>query len=139
MENKTEEILGMYRNISKHAIDILIDIHEDTSESGIKYSIERISKLFNSIDKEMSGVDFTKFTPDELKSMGFSLWDDDGLMLAPRWVFKVMRKGTILTSISGDAKVFGTDNIDLETRFGVTAWGLTKSQLRDSKLDSVIN
>ena len=144
--NTNKDILGMYANISKYAIDIIYDMYEEIGQEEVEesnsvayYTINRIPQLFKSIKKEMSETDFTQFNTEELKSLGFSEWDDDGLMLAPRWVFLVMKKGTQVTSISGETKTFGIDNIDMDTRFGVTAWGLTKAQLRDHKLESIID
>lgn len=145
--NTKEDILGMYRNISKYAIDIINDMYDEIGEEEIEesnsvsyYTVNRIPKLFESIKKEMKEVDFTQFNQDELKQLGFNLWDDDHvLMLAPKWVFRVMKPGTELTSISGETKVFGIDKIDMDTRFGVTAWGLTKSQIRDQKIESFLN
>ena len=141
-----QDILSMYKNIAKYAIDIIYDMNQEIGEEEVEesnsvspWTLNRVPKLFNNIKEEMSEVDFTEFTQDELKTFGFNLWDDDGLMLAPRWVFLVMKKGTQLTSISGETKTFGIDNIDMDTRFGNTAWGLTKAQLRDHKLESIIN
>jgi hypothetical protein len=139
--NKNKDILAMYRNIAKFAIDIAFEIndHKQNDREVDKYTLDRSVKLFESIKEEMVDVDFTQFNTEELKTFGFNEWDDDGLMLAPRWVFAVMKSGTQLTSISGETKTFGIDNIDMDTRFGVTAWGLTKAQLRDHKLESIIN
>lgn len=139
--NTNKDILGMYRNIAKFAIDIAFEINDDRENDRevSSYTLDRSVKLFESIKKEMSDVDFTQFNSEELNTLGFSAWDDDGLMLAPRWVFAVMKKDTLLTSINGETKTFGIDNIDMDTRFGVTAWGLTKAQLRDHKLESIID
>lgn len=136
-----KEILDMYHNISKRSIDIIYDIDLEIKSSGkaSEYTIGQIPKLFELINKEMSQIDFTEFDQEELKLLGFRLWDDNGLMLAPSWVFSVMKSGTELTSISGDIKIFGLDYIDMDTRFGSTAWGLTKAQLRDHKIESVLD
>lgn len=142
-----QDILGMYKNIAKYAIDIIYDMNQEVGEEEVEesnsvspWTLNRVPKLFNSIKQEMKEIDFTEFNVDELKTLGFNLWDDDNyLMLAPRWVFLVMKKGTQLTSISGETKTFGIDNIDMDTRFGSTAWGFTKAQLRDHKLESIIN
>ena len=97
-----------------------------------KYTISQL--------KEMKNVDFVQFTQDELTQFGFSnFFLQQELMLAPKWIFEVMIPGTTLTSINGETKTFGSDKIDLDTRFGITAWGLTKSQLRDSKITNLID
>jgi hypothetical protein len=139
--NTNKDILAMYRNIARFAIDIAFEIndHKQNDRRVDKYTLDKSVKLFESIKEEMVDIDFTQFDLSELKTFGFNEWDDDGLMLAPRWVFAVMKSGTQLTSISGETKTFGIDNIDMDTRFGVTAWGLTKAQLRDHKLESIIN
>lgn len=147
----SNEKLEMYRNISKYAIDILDDIYSEIGRSEFinystenkntisEYTLNRVCKLFTSINKEMNDVDFTEFTEDELYKFGFNKWDDNGLMLAPKWVFNIMKKGTILTSINGDTKIFGKDEIDMDSRYGSTAYGLTKVDLRDGKIKNVLD
>lgn len=61
--------------------------------------------------------------PDRQK-LGFSKWDDEGvLILIPLWAFNVIADGEELTSISGETKIKGQDEIDLDVRFGCIAWG----------------
>lgn len=148
MGTNKKDILGIYKNISRHAIDIIFDIYQEIDKKEVEesnlinyYTINRVPKLFQQITNELKDIDFTQFTEDELKSLGFNKWDDEEncLMLAPRWVFLIMKPGTELTSISGNVKIFGIDEIDMDARFGITAWGFTKSQLRDRKISNFLD
>lgn len=73
--------------------------------------------------------DIDKLTVDELLELGFRLWDEDAgaLYLIPLGLYTSLPDGTVLTSIFGDTKIKGDDLIDLDTRFGVIAWGIDKS------------
>lgn len=61
-------------------------------------------------------------TNDERYGLGFRNWDD-GFALVPLWAFNYIANGEVLTSISGDTKTKGVDEIDNDVRFGCIAWG----------------
>ncbi len=86
----------------------------------------------------LKNIDFSKYSTEQLESMGFGYYDND-LLLCPEHLFKFMKEGVELISIGGLKKVVGTDYIDLDTRFGYLAYGLSKSQLRDSKINEILN
>lgn len=54
----------------------------------------------------------------------WSSGDEDPLWLLTPAELKEMPEGTVLHGIMGDTATVGTDEIDDDTRFGVTAWGL---------------
>lgn len=60
------------------------------------------------------------FVPQSFRNQNtwYDLW-----LLTPEEV-KSLPAGTHLTSIMDDVKITGHDYIDLDTRFGYTAWGL---------------
>lgn len=97
-------------------------------------------------DKFSNKVDFSKYSTTELKSFGFGNFDDN-LLIIPEKLFKYMKDGVELLSIGGSKKVVGIDYIDLDTRFEIfigrvgasyLAYGLSKSQLRDSKINEIL-
>lgn len=106
-----------------------------------EFSRNQIGDLYAKLIKEFKDVDFTQFTSDELKEFDFQ-WFDDDLMCMPAWVIDCLPEGVKLTSINGDEFEFKRprDKSDMkDTRFGVTAYGFTKSQLRDSKLGELLS
>jgi hypothetical protein len=51
-------------------------------------------------------------------------WDEKLTLFTPEEV-EQLPDGTELISIMGDKKVKGKDEIDMDTRFGHTAWGVS--------------
>lgn len=91
-------------------------------------------------------IDFSKYSINELISFGFGNFDGN-LLLVPEKLFRYVKSGSELISIGGTKKVVGVDYIDLDTRFeyilynsntSCLAYGISKSQLRDSKINSVL-
>jgi len=102
---------------------------------------KQINELYDKLIKEFKDVDFTQFTPEELKKFDFR-WFDENLLCLPPWVIDCLPEGTILTSIDGDEFEFKRPkekNGMKDSRFGVTAYGFSKSQLRDSKLEELLD
>jgi hypothetical protein len=63
----------------------------------------------------------------DLLRLGFSRWSNDSdLLLIPLWAFNAVADGEQLTCINGETKIKGTDEIDLDVRFGCIAWGFSK-------------
>ena len=89
------------------------------------------------VEKFVNVVDFSKYSINELASFGFGNYDGN-LLLVPERLFKYVKSGSELISISGSKKVVGVDYIDLDTRSGYLAYGLSKSQLRDSKINEIL-
>jgi hypothetical protein len=50
-------------------------------------------------------------------------WDENLTLFTPEEIDQ-LPEGTVLCSIMGDKKVKGKDEIDMDTRFGHTAWGV---------------
>lgn len=81
------------------------------------------------IDKEIS--DLRKPDARYLLNEGQTLEDKieglertKGIRLIPLYLFPIIPKGIELTSISGETIVFDGQEIDNDTRFGCTAWGI---------------
>ena len=99
--------------------------------------LESMSKLFDQLKSYFNDIDFTQFNISELEELGWQIWDEN-LILAPTWVIDYCKDGTCFTSISDEKQIKGKDRLDLDTRFGSTAYGLLISDLRDSKLESIL-
>lgn len=59
-----------------------------------KEMFERISKLKASFSSEL--IDWTTYTEDELRILGFRKWDDKGDWLIPMWLFRLLPDETLL-------------------------------------------
>lgn len=57
--------------------------------------------------------------------------DEDPLWLLTPDELADLPKGTLVHSINGETKVVGSDYIDGDTRFGMTAFGLRESEIHD--------
>lgn len=89
------------------------------------------------IEKFTNVIDFSKYSINELVLFGFGNFDGN-LLLVPEKLFKYVKSGSELISINGSKKIVGVDYIDLDTRFGCLAYGISKSQLRDSKISEIL-
>lgn len=72
--------------------------------------------------RRLSKNDILSVNRTQLWELGFGNWDGK-LILIPLWVYNYIADGEILTSISGEEKIKGQDNIDLDVRFGCIASG----------------
>ena len=74
----------------------------------------------------------------QLKELGFKLWDEN-LILAPTWVIDICKDGTVFNTIGNEVVIKGKENLNMETRFGATAYGILISELRDNKLSNLLD
>jgi hypothetical protein len=84
------------------------------------------------IIKDVGSIDFHLLSVDELKSIGFSLWDEEtSILLAPLWAYDLLPVGQEMHCISGksivvapDYKSAGSEHyIDNDIRFGCISYG----------------
>lgn len=61
-------------------------------------------------------------------------WDDDLWLLTPE-EFNQIPDGTRLLSIANNTRIKGQDNIDMDIRFGVLAYGLTPKMAASQGLE----
>lgn len=65
----------------------------------------------------------------EMLYLGFSRWDENQpLYLIPLWFYDLIPDGIELTSIFGDKVIKGSGKVNLDIRFGLIAWGLTRDE-----------
>ena len=70
-------------------------------------------------------IDPYKLSREELISIGFSKWDEDGdLLLIPLWVYPFLEDGIKLTCIDDTKAIKGKDEIDLDIRCSCIAYGV---------------
>jgi len=99
---------------------------------------KEVKELYAKLIKEFENVDFTQFTLEELKQLDFNMLDDDTILM-PVWAIDCLPDGAIVMSINGDEITFDkSKGLDKDVRFGCTAYGFSKSQLRDSAIEQVL-
>ena len=101
-----------------------------------EFKENELRKAFDKFYKSMKGLDLDleKLTVDELKEMRFCKWDEESdLWLIPLWFVPLLPVGIELTTISGAKVTYTGDNIDLDIRFGCTAYGILKGENGDEK------
>ena len=75
-------------------------------------------------DKKMLTIkEIKEMTIPEAIRRGMVSWDGE-LYLIPLRDWQNWPQGAEVTSINGDVKVKGSDNIDEDTRYGLLAWGI---------------
>lgn len=139
MKYKIEEYIQMYKNykalLSQKAGQI-VTYKENWSDD---FCRKEINDCYESLMSEFKEMDFIKFTESELKELDFTPWDEN-LILMPIWAIDCLKTGLKVHSINGEEIIIREgDSLSKETRFGVTAYGLNKSQLRDSKLERILS
>lgn len=73
-------------------------------------------------ERRVSLDEIRAISAEKLSDLGFGRWDET-LRVIPLWAWNYIEDGCTLTSISGDEKIKGVDDIDLDVRFGCIAWG----------------
>lgn len=136
---KNQEYLNMYGNykslLSSTASDI-VAFKESWSDS---FCREELNRVYNLLIKEFKNIDFLLFNEKELKQLDFK-WFDDDLICMPTWVLDCLPEGTEVYSINGNKIIIDKETkLSKDTRFNVSAYGFNKSQLRDTKLNSLLD
>lgn len=89
-----------------------------------EFSRKENAKALYKLQEKFEGFDFFACSREELFELGFGTWDNNGLMLIPLYLYDAIPDGTVLKSIMGETAVKGTDEIDLDVRFGCIAYGI---------------
>jgi hypothetical protein len=142
MTNK--EYLNIYKKYKSLLVTTVSDIvsfEESAIPGGKSFEClrERLKRAYLLLISEFKDVDFYKFTEKELLELDFK-WFDDNLICMPTWALDCLKEGTEIRSIN-DRKIIikKGDKLSKDTRSGVSAYGFNKSQLRDSKLNSILD
>lgn len=132
-----EKYFTVFKNYKKRASNLIADISTYDSWTD-SFCREEIKDLYSELIKYFKGVDFTQFTINELKKLDFGMWDDN-IILMPSWAIDCITEGQLLTSIDGEDIIYNSDRkLGKDTRFGLTAFGFKKSQLRESRLSEIL-
>ena len=67
-------------------------------------------------------AELIRLPTEDLRMLGFCGWDEK-LTLIPLWAFNYIADGEKLVCINGGTAIKGTNDIDLDERFGCVAWG----------------
>ena len=73
-------------------------------------------------DRRVTILELRELSDRDRQLLGFRKWDEN-LVTIPLWAFNYIADGEVLTSIQGDTKIKGKDEIDLDHRGGCIAWG----------------
>lgn len=132
-----QRYFNIMTNYKRMCSDMVSNISTYESWSD-EFCRKQIKDLYGKIIKEFDNIDFTQFSSDELKTFDFK-WFDENLLCMPIWAIQCLPNGAVITCIDGEEKVYqkGVTKLDDDTRFGVTAYGFTKAQLRDSSLEEL--
>lgn len=93
---------------------------------GADFSLTELKQLESNIKKnpDFKYIDTSNILLDELKSLGFSLWDEESkLLLIPLWICNYLKKDTEIYCIDGK-KSNDINSVDKDVRFGCIAWGI---------------
>ena len=111
-----------------------IEYYEKLTEyHGIDTDVFKL-KIADYFDK----IDYYTFTWDELLSVGFTVWDDE-LLLIPKYQYHCIIDGTILKDIKGDEIVFEEGVTDDDDRYGYLGYGISRDNLKVINREKVIN
>lgn len=138
-QEERDKLLNIMSNYKRLLANIASNIAAYDNWSD-EFCRKKINDLYDKLIKEFQGVDFTKFTGEELKQLDFR-WFDENLICCPAWVIDCLEPGTKMTSISNEEMIWEKPedkNAMKDTRFGVTAYGFNRSQLRDSRLETIL-
>lgn len=136
---KSEEYIQMYNNYKSmlsHTVGQILSYKESWDD---EFCRSEINKCYEALVSEFKDIEFTKFTEDELKQLDFKFWDED-LLLMPVWAIDFLKEGMEVHSINGQSIIINKgDKLSKDSRFGSTAYGFKKSQLRDVKLERILS
>ena len=101
---------------------------------GKEFSWDETLRVLAKVREMLVTIPFAELNAVELKALGFRLWDStqtpteavgpQGLFLVPAYIFKALPSGMVLTGIDGEQVTVGKDEIDLDTRMGLLAYGI---------------
>lgn len=134
-----EEYLQFYKNYKSSLAAKASHIVTYKESWSDEFCRNEINRLYNSLIDFFKNVDFTIFLEPELRELDFNYFDEN-LICMPVWAIDCLQVGTKIYSINGESYIVGKlDRFSKDTRFGITAYGFLKSQLRDTKIKEILN
>lgn len=139
MNKDKDYYINVMKNFTKIVLQVSaeVNLYKNWSKD---FAVEQINNAYKKLSTAMEGVDYTMYTESELKEFfKFQNWDED-LILIPIYLIQTISNGTVVYTISGNKIVAGVDKeLDTDNRFGMSAYGFNTSQLRDAKLNNVLD
>ena len=146
MTNK--EHINIYKNYKSLLYTTVSDIVSFKESWSDDFCRKEINRVYDLLMDEFKQMDFTRFNEIELKELDFK-WFDDDLICMPTWALDCLIEGSEVWSIS-EKKIIIEEGVEQDlkrspsklskdTRFGISAYGFKRSQLRDSKLNSILD
>lgn len=136
-----EKALGLSVNVRSFILDKAAQCMQYKNWSA-EFIASELTKAREKIIKDVGSIDFHLLSADELKSVGFNLWDEESnILLVPLWAYDLLPVGQEMQCISGESIVVkdGYKNsdsvhyIDNDIRFGCISYGF-----KIAKSDKVI-
>ena len=127
-----EKALGLSVNVRSHILNVAAQCMQYTNWSS-EFVASELARAKEKVIKDVGSIDFHLLTADELKSVGFSLWDEESnVLLAPLWAYDLLPIGQTMHCISGESLVVESGYkdssnkhyIDNDIRFGCISYGL---------------
>lgn len=118
MSLSTEKLITNFRTYANQISETVL---YGWSDEFCRFEVGRATNDFlNEIRKEIS---FKNMSLEDATILGFKRWDED-LYLIPLYLAPIIPVGLELESINGETVVFDGNNIDLDNRFGMLAYGI---------------
>jgi hypothetical protein len=137
MTNK--ELINIYKNYKSLLSTTVSDIVSFKESWSDDFCRKEINRVYDLLMSEFKQIDFTRFNEIELKELDFK-WFDDDLICMPTWALDCLIEGSEVWSINEKKIIIEEgDKLSKDTRFGISAYGFKRSQLRDSKLNSILD
>lgn len=99
-------------------------IHYEKASSDASYAC--VKEIYDTLLKEIGDlVNFTKLDAKTARTLGLRKWDNTNpaLFLIPIYLVPLIPIGIELTSIRGNKIIYDGSNIELDTRYGMLAYG----------------
>ena len=133
------ELINIYENYKTMVTNKVSEINAYSWDD--EFCRKELKKCQEQLYEYFTEIDYTEFTPTELKKLGFNMWDDeeeDVLYLSPIWALDTIKQGLLIHTIGGNTTTVGMEELSKEHRNGATVYGFRKSQLmkaiRNTKL-----
>ncbi len=126
-----EKALGLSLNVRSFILDKASQCMQYTSWSK-EFIASEMAHAKAKIIEDVGSIDFHLLSTEELKSIGFNLWDEEsGILLAPLWAYDLLPIGQTMYCINGGSIVVAPDYkaagsecyIDNDIRFGCISYG----------------
>ena len=133
-----ERYFNVIKNYKRMCSSLIANISSCDSWSD-EFCRKEIKDLYKMFIEEFKGIDFTEFSLDELKEFDFRMWDENTILM-PVWALDCLEDETLVCDINGNYLEFDeSKGLDKDERFGASAFGFNISQLRDNKINSILD